>query len=141
MRSDRCPSCPVCDVDVLWPNNWMDQDETWHRGRPWPRPHCVRWGPSCPPEGAQPPHQLLAHICCGQTAGWIKMPLVPEVGLSPGDIVLDADSAPPKKGGTAARTIFDQCLLWPWLPISATAELLLLLGKKAVASPNTVQPT
>jgi len=21
-------SCPVCDVCVLWPNSWMDQDET-----------------------------------------------------------------------------------------------------------------
>jgi len=32
-----CPVCPVwsvCDVDVLWPNGWMDQDETWHGGRP-----------------------------------------------------------------------------------------------------------
>ena len=27
-----CLSCPVCDVDVLWPNGWMDQDETWHGG-------------------------------------------------------------------------------------------------------------
>ena len=26
--------CPVCKVDVLWPNGWMDQDETWHAGRP-----------------------------------------------------------------------------------------------------------
>jgi len=24
----------VCDVAVLWPNSWMDQDETWHGGRP-----------------------------------------------------------------------------------------------------------
>ena len=27
-------------------------------------------------------------------AGWIKMPLRTEVGLGPGDFVLDADSAP-----------------------------------------------
>jgi len=20
----------VCNVGVLWPNSWMDQDETWH---------------------------------------------------------------------------------------------------------------
>ena len=36
----------------------MDQDKTWHEGRPQPRPHCVRWGPSTyplPPKGAQPP--------------------------------------------------------------------------------------
>jgi len=36
MLSDRCPVClsvcpicPVCNVGVLWPNGWMDQDETW----------------------------------------------------------------------------------------------------------------
>ena len=27
MLSDRCPVCPVCDVGILWPNGWMDQDE------------------------------------------------------------------------------------------------------------------
>jgi len=26
---DRCHVCPVCNVDVLWPNGWMDQDATW----------------------------------------------------------------------------------------------------------------
>jgi len=36
-----------------------------------------------------------AHICCGQMAAWIKMPLRMEVGLSPGDFVLDGDPAPP----------------------------------------------
>ena len=24
----------VYDVVVLWPNGWMDQDDTWHAGRP-----------------------------------------------------------------------------------------------------------
>jgi len=42
--------CPVCDVGVLWPSGLMDQDETWRGGRSWPRPHCVRWGPSSPTE-------------------------------------------------------------------------------------------
>jgi len=27
---------PVCNVGVLWPNGWMDQDETWHTSRPRP---------------------------------------------------------------------------------------------------------
>ena len=27
-----CLSCPVCNVGVLWPNGWIDQDETWHGG-------------------------------------------------------------------------------------------------------------
>ena len=31
-------------------NGWMDQDETWHGGRPRPRRRCVRLGPSSPPQ-------------------------------------------------------------------------------------------
>ena len=31
--------------------------------------------------------QFVAHVCCGQTAGWIKMPLGTKVGLGPGHIV------------------------------------------------------
>ena len=47
--------------------------------------------------------QFSAHVRCGQTAGWINMPLGMEVGLRPGDIVLDGDPAPPpQKGSTAA---------------------------------------
>jgi len=46
--------------------------------------------------------QFSARVCCGQTAGWIKMPLGTKVGLNPGDIVLDVEPAPsPQKGGTA----------------------------------------
>ena len=41
--SDRYLSVlSVCNVGVLWPNAWMDQDETWNAGRTRPRPHCVR---------------------------------------------------------------------------------------------------
>jgi len=39
--------------------------------------------------------KFWAHFYCGQIAGYIKMPLGMEVGLSPGgDIVLDGDPAP-----------------------------------------------
>jgi len=93
--SSVCLSCPVCDVGVLWPNGSMDQDETWHARRPRPWPHCVRWGPSSPPPKGHSPLQFLAHICCGQMAGWTKMLHGREVGLSPNDIVLDRDPAPP----------------------------------------------
>ena len=48
-----------------------------------------------PTKGAETPPQLLAHVYCGQTAGWIKMALSMEVGLGPGHIVLDRDPAPP----------------------------------------------
>jgi len=113
MLSDRCLFClSVCDVGVLWPNSWMDQGETWQAGRPRPWPHCDRWGPSCPsPKGHSPP-QFSAHICCGQMAGWIKMPLGREVGLGPSDIVLDGDPAPPPKKRAEATPIFGPCQLW-----------------------------
>jgi len=51
------------------------------------------------PKGAQPIPQFLAHVCCGQTAGWIKMPLGREVDLGPVDIVLDGNPAPPPPKG------------------------------------------
>jgi len=47
-----------------------------------------------PKKGAEPAPQFLAHVYCGQTAGWIKMALGMEVGLGPGHIVLDGDPAP-----------------------------------------------
>jgi len=105
--------CPVWNVGVLWPNGWMDQDETWHAGRPLPWPHRVRWGPSAPsPKGHSPLPQFSAYICCGQMAGWIKMPPSRELGLDPSNIVLDGDLAPPPQKG-ALRPIFGPCLLWP----------------------------
>jgi len=78
----------VCDVYVLWPNGWMDQDETWRGDRPRPRSYYARWGPSSPSQKRHNP-QFSDHICCDQTAGWIKMPLGTAVDLGPGDIVLD----------------------------------------------------
>jgi len=46
----------------------------------------------------RPPQLLLSSCYCGQRAGCIKMPLGIEVGLSPGDFVLDGTQPPPKKG-------------------------------------------
>jgi len=37
-------------------------------------------------------------VYCGQIVGWIKMPLGREVGLDPGDIVLDGDPSPTERG-------------------------------------------
>ena len=56
--------------------------------------------PAFPPQkGTQPLPQFSAHVYYGQTAGFITIPLGTEVGLSPGDFVLDGDPAPlPKKG-------------------------------------------
>jgi len=38
--------------------------------------------------------QFSAHVYCGQTAAWIRMPLGTEVGIGLRDIVLDGDPAP-----------------------------------------------
>ena len=43
--------------------------------------------------------KYLAHVYCGQTAEWIKVPLGTKVGLNPGDSVLDGDpDSLPTKG-------------------------------------------
>ena len=58
--------------------------------------------PLLPQRGTAP--QFSAHICCGQMAAWIKMSLGLEVGLGPGDFVLDGDPALPfSKGGEAPK--------------------------------------
>ena len=86
------PVRPVLDVGVLWPNGGMDQDET-RQAVGLSRGHIVLYGTQLPiPNGHSP--QFSAHICCGQMAGWIKMPLDMEEGLGPGDFVLDGDPAP-----------------------------------------------
>ena len=54
------------------------------------------------------------------------MPFGREVGLGPGDIVLDGDSGPTTEGGTAApATIRPMSIVAKRTPISATAELFL----------------
>jgi len=93
-------SCPVCDVGVLWPNGWTDQDETWLGMEVGLGPgHTVRWGSSSPTERgtATPRHwkftgadftyvRIIRGPCllyaCSQTAGWIKMKLGMEVAPS-----------------------------------------------------------
>jgi len=88
----------VCDVGAFWPIGWMDEDETWRAGRPRPWPYRGKWGPSSP-EGVRTAPNFSSHVCCSQTARWIKMSLGTEVGLGSGDIVLDGDPAFPKNGG------------------------------------------
>jgi len=80
-----------------------------------------------PPQkgGVAPPpkKKILAHVYCGQTAGWIKMVLGIEVGLSPGDFVLDEGPVSlPKKGAESPPPIFGPWLLWPngWMHQDAT---------------------
>jgi len=53
-------------------------------------------------------------VHCGQMVGWIKMKLCMQVGLGPGHIVLDGDTAPLSENGRAPS-------LWP---ISVVAKWL-----------------
>jgi len=62
-------------------------------------------------------------VYCGQTVGWIKIPLGMEVGLGPGHIVLDGDTALRTERGIAAPPLYANFSL-AGSPISATAELL-----------------
>ena len=101
-----CPVRPVCPV-CLW--RWCTVAKRFDGSR-WKLGQVgvqVGLGPGhnvLDGDTAQPPlkghsPQFSAHICCGQMAGWIKMPLCTEVGFGPGDFVLDEDPAPlPKKG-------------------------------------------
>jgi len=110
---------------LLWPNDWMDEDATWYGGRPRPRRLCVDGDPVPPPQKGDGALQFLAHVCCGQTAGWIKMALGVEMGLDPGHIVLDGNPAPfPQKEGRAqgGRT---PTSFWP---ISVVAKRLCISG-------------
>jgi len=78
----------VCNIGILWPNGWMDQD--------------VLDGNPDPPKKGTASHLIFFPVYYGQTAGWIKMPLGTEVGLGPDNVVLDWDPAspllPPQKG-------------------------------------------
>jgi len=80
----RPPTFVPC---LLWPNGWTHQDATgtWYGVRPRPCPHCVRSGPSSPKKGhsSTPTFQPMY---CHQTAGWIKVPLGTDIGLSPGSL-------------------------------------------------------
>jgi len=100
----------VCNIGVVWPNGWLDQDATWYGGRPWPKPHCVRWGPTPLQKGHTSPH-FSTHVYCGQMDGWIKMPLGMEVGLGSADIVLDGDQLSPHKNGYSIHPLFGPRLL------------------------------
>jgi len=61
-------SCLACDVGVLWSNGWVDQDETWHAGRPRPGHIVLDGDPPSPPQRGTTSSQFSAHICCGQMA-------------------------------------------------------------------------
>jgi len=78
------------------------------------------------------PAQFSAHVYCGQTAGWIKMPLSMAVELGPGHIELDGDKAPLPKRGTAAEVSAHICCgqMAGWIKMP--------LGRKVSLSPSDI---
>jgi len=60
----------------------------------------------------------------GPTAGWIKMQLGTEVGLGPGDIVLDGNPAPPKKGHSICNRSGNSMATLRFSPATISSVLL-----------------
>ena len=66
------PNTPVClsvCLSVLYlclSLVCMDEDETWHPGRPRPRPHCVGWDPAPHTESstAAPSFEIYGRMLC-----------------------------------------------------------------------------
>jgi len=104
----------------------MDQYATCCGGRPQSSRHCVRWGPSCclpllpARRGVQQPAEFSAHVCFGQTAGWIETSLGMEVGFGLAHCVRWGLKHTQPQG--AQPPIFGLCLLWPngWMDQCAT---------------------
>jgi len=107
---------PQFSARLLWRNGWMDQGATWYGGRPQPRRHCVRWGPSSPSLKGHSPH-FSVNVSCGQTVEWTKMPLCMEQGLGPADFVFDEDPASPEKRAQP------QPISAGWIKMSLGAEV------------------
>jgi len=68
--------------------------------------------------------QFSGNVCCGQTAGWTKVPL----GMKVGDFVFDGDPAPPRKKGTAPTQFFahvycGQTAGWIKMPLGTEVNL------------------
>ena len=98
---------------LLWPNGWMDQDATWYSGSLIPGHIVLEGDPApLPKRGAEPPHPtpFSARVCCGQTAGWIKVPLDREVDVGPRRHRVTWGPSSPK---WAQPSISGPCVLWP----------------------------
>jgi len=115
---------PIFGPCLLWSNGWMDQDGTWHEGMPRPRRHCVRWGPSSPPQkGSGAPN---FGPCLLWSNGWMDQYGTWHEGMPrPRRHCVRWGPSSPRERGTAAPPLFGPYLLWPRSLISATAELLL----------------
>jgi len=135
---------------LLRPNGCMDQDATWYKGRPWPRRHCVRWGPcsALPKKRAESSPQFSAQVYCGQTAGWIKVALGMEVGLGQATLYwMGTQLLSPKKGQSPpilAHVCCGQTAGWIKTPLGTEVDLgpghFVLDGFPAIGERGTAVP-
>jgi len=110
---------------------WLD-DPGYHfvrRYRLWPRRHCVRWGPSSPSErgtaaSAFGPRQLWPNSWMDQNTTWYE-----DIGLGPGDIVLDGHPAPPTERRTAPLTFRPMSVVAKWLDGPEIQDTTLYRGR------------
>ena len=119
MLWDCCPVCPDCNVGVLWPNGWMDQDATWYRGQPWPRPHYARRGSSSPHVKGHSSPRLFGP-CLLRPNDWMHQDATWYAGRPwpRRHCVRWRPSSPPKERGTADShlKISPPTLLWHGRP-------------------------
>ena len=59
---------------------------------------CLSWLSVCPDCLSVLSCLSVTLVYCGQTVGWTKMKLGVQVGIRPGNVVLDEDPAPTEKG-------------------------------------------
>jgi len=89
---------------LLWLNSFMDQDAKWYGGRPRPRRHCVRWGPSSTSPKGSGAHSPIFGPCLLWPNGWMDQDGTGmEVGLGSGHIVLDGNPATLPKNGQSRQ--------------------------------------
>ena len=68
----------------------------------------------------------------GQMAGWISIPLGTEVGLGPGDIVLNGTQLPPRKGAQQPPTF------WPMSCGQTAGWIRIPLGTEPGLGPSNI---
>ena len=67
-------------------------------------------------EKGRSPTQFSAHVYCGQTAAWIKMPLGTEVGIGLRYIVFDVwTQLPPEKRAPTPPNFWPVSIVAKWL--------------------------
>jgi len=95
---------------------------------------CVNGSPYATRQLSCPSYLSVTSVHCGQTVGWIKIPLGADVRIGPVDIVLDADPDPTTDSGTATPTFRPRSLVSKRSPISATALLLMIVHSPSFMS-------